>query len=573
MLRKNWLIIFLFLLVLFPGNVLSASAVLSIDRNVVTINETFELSIKITDTSGRVDFPEVPGLKVLSKGQSSRTSIVNGRVEAELNYIYTMVAYKDGIVTIPEIDIKTKNGIIKTNSLEIKVEKDDVQKAVPGQSSIFTKVVLSDPSPFISEKIQYKIIVYSNDSVLRIGFNEPEFKNFMAKRIDDKNYRKVIAGREYRVSEIIYDLTPVKEGKGVIPPAEIEAQIVVEKKGKSTDPFFNDPFFRASRSTKRKILLSQEAEYEIRKLPETELKSFFTNIVGKIRGYSSIDKKDLKRDDFLNYKLVIEGVGNLSDLKLPELNFNNEFKVYKDDPVSEFVKTEKGESGSLSQAFAIVAPGAGEHLIPGFKLRFFDPDEEKWKEILINENKFNVSASASSSASSSGNSPGLSKNESPEKKEIIEKEEVKSNNEIIFIMENPYSLFSKKPDHKRFFLISICSFGLFCLGLFIKTKFSGVLNGLKNDKKTFIKRLDTIEKDMDKKEKASEIKQIINDFLRFEFNFSVDEFLTSSEIDNEIKNDFKKLMDALEVVQFSGEEVSMNFDKIINKSKKLIKRF
>ena len=571
MLRKKWLIIFLFLFVLYPAYVFSASAVLSVDRDVVTLNETFELSIKITGTSGRVDFPEVPGLKVLSKGQSSRTSIVNGRVEAELNYIYTMVAYKDGIVRIPEIDIKTKNGIIKTNSLEIKIEKDDVQKAVPGQSSIFTKVVLSDPFPFISEKIQYKIIVYANDNILRIGFNEPEFKNFMAKRIDDKNYRKIIAGREYRVSEIIYDLTPVKEGKGVIPPAEIEAQIVVEKKGKSTDPFFNDPFFRASRATKRKIMLSQEAEYEIRKLPETELKSFFTNIVGKIRGYSSIDKKDLNKDDFLNYKLVIEGTGNLSDLKLPDLNFNNEFKVYKDDPVLKFVKTEKGESGSLTQAFAIVAPGAGEHLIPGFKLRFFDPDEEKWKEILINENKFNVSASASSA----DNSPGLSKNknESPEKKEIREKEEVKSNNEIIFIMEKPYSLFSKRPEYKKFFLISVFSFGIFCIGLFIKTKFSGVLNGLKNDKKTFIKRLDNLGKDIDKKEKASEIKQIMNDFLRFELNSSVDEFLMNSDIDSEMKNDFKKLMDALEVVQFSGEEVSMNFDKIINKSKKLIKRF
>lgn len=556
------------LVIFIPLKLMAAKAMLSVDRNDLSLNETFTIDVTIKDALGKVFLPKIDGIDILSTGKNSNMRIINGKVTEEVSFSFVAIAKKEGKIKIPSFKVKTNKGILNTNELILDI-KSASKTSIPGKESLLVKAVISDDLPYISEKIEYKIIVYSDETVVRIGFEEPKFSGFIANRKKDKTYTQVVAGKAYSITEIIYDLVPVQVGKGEISPTKVEAGIRYSNRSNNNNNLFlNDPFFSSSFSTKRKMIFTNRVKYKVKDLPKTDLTSFFTNIVGKIEGYSVLDKNSLASDDFLNYKIIIKGNGNLDELKLPELNLSNDYKAYKDEPKFELMDGEKGKKGSVISGYAIVPTKPGNYSIPGFKLRFFNTEKELWQEIEIDEKKFEVSGKGDNQKNIA---PILPENE---KKKVIKKQEknmVKKGYDILFVKDKKESVYSNKPDYKRFFVLSFIPVFIFGFSFFIKNYFSNYLISLiKHQKSRYFKKIDEINPSNDIKVTASSIKIILNEYLLEHYNENLSSYLTNLDLDT--KKDLKTFIDELDKIEFSMEVFDIDKKDLMDKTKEFIKR-
>ncbi|PIE74666.1 MAG: hypothetical protein CSA18_03700 [Deltaproteobacteria bacterium] len=558
------------ILIFFPFyNLYGFEAFLSADRTNAVINETFNIKITLKNGDGSIVVPEMEGIEIVSCSTSSNISMINGKFDKTKTYSYTILPVKEGKIKVGPFKIIDGKKSILTNSIIIKVSKSN---QTSGETSgLSVKAVLSDSTPYISEYIEYKIIITSDDSVLKIGFDEPEFKGFISERKKNRTYSRIINGRAFQITEIIYSLLPVTAGKGVIPGCRVEASLKDARRRSSngfpSDSFFGDSFFSRAYTAKRKIIFSNKTDYEIKKLPETDMTSFYTNITGKIDAYAEIDKKDIYANDFINYKIVVEGSGNLSDLKLPEINFSDKYKVYKDKPEIKTHKTSHGERGKIINKYAIVPSKPGNFEIPGMKLKYFNPDEDKWKEIIINKKSFQVKQGKGS----------VHENIKPEKiippaESIKVEKKTQPLTDIIFVKKDKGSFLSKQPDFNVFFKIYFAVGFLMIFALTFRMYF-GKINIFSHKKqKKYLKQIDLIENNLSIREKAAEIKSIFNSFLMDKYGEGLNLYFEKNDFENDIKKELQDYIRLLEKIEFSNEISDYEFSDLQKQIKYFIKR-
>ncbi|MGM0418514.1 MAG: BatD family protein [Thermodesulfobacteriota bacterium] len=540
---KHLYFLIIFVCLFSASDIFAADVSVRADRTDVNLNESFNIQIILENAEGRIELPEIEGLKVLSTSRNSSIRIINGKVEKKIIHSYDLLPEKKGEIKIPSFKVSTDQGVLSTNEIVINVSDSSVE--IPGETSFFAKASFSDSDIFTGEKTEYKITVYSDEKVMKIGFEEPRFEGFKSKRKNDKTYSKVINGKSYSVSEIIYDLEPLKPGKGKIEPVKFEARMNYMDKNS------NNSLSNYNVSTK--VIHTNPAGYTVKKLPKTDLDSFFTNIIGDIKGYSVLDKKKTGFDDFLNYSIVIEGKGNLSELTLPDLDFSKDYKMYKDKPKFEINNSGKGR---VTFNYALVPSKQGTFTIPEFKLRFFNPETEKWEEFKINSQKFTIEGEKKA-------------DEKPEKQKdkkkpvILDKNLVKNNNDIISLKEKRSSLFSVKPDFINFLKLYPVSLIIFFVLLFFRKK--GLNFFLEFKKQGYIKDLKKLETEEDSKTKIGKIRHIIEKAFMEKYQTN-DRFLYADD-------DLKEFILEIEDIEFSNEIKLYDSEDILNRAIEIVKKY
>jgi|GEM_PF-3883768 hypothetical protein len=540
---KHLYFLIIFVSVLSVSDIFAADISIKADRTDVNLNESFNIQIILENAEGRAELPEIEDLKVLSTSRNSSIRIINGKVEKKIIHSYDLLPEKKGTIKIPPFKVSTDQGILSTNEVVINVAESSVE--IPGETSFFAKASFSDSELYTGEKTEYKITVYSDETVMKIGFEEPEFKGFKSERKNDRTYSKIINGKSYSVSEILYDLEPLAAGTGEINPVKFEAKVNFMDKNP------NNSFSNYNVSTK--VVYTNSARFSVKNLPDTDLESFFTNIVGNIKGHSVLDKKKTSLDDFFNYSIVIEGNGNLSELSLPELNFSKDYKMYKDKPEFELNNSKEGK---VTFNYALVPSSEGSFSIPGFNLRYFNPEAEKWEEIKINSQKFIVEGKKKE-----GDLPGKKKDN--KNSVIMDKNLVKNNNNIISLKEKKSSLFSFKPDFNYFFKLYPVIILIFFVLLFFRKKSLNLFTGSK--KKQYLKSLKKLETEKDSKIKTGKIRYIIEKAFMEKYQTN-DWFLYAD-------NDFKEFILEIEEIEFSNEIKSYDSEDIINKAIEIVKKY
>lgn len=561
---KRLLFFSTFIILIFLTDFSFASSVaIRADRTEVKTNETFNIIVSVENAKGSVNLPQIEGLKVISSSTSSSIRIINGKREEKIIYTFNVLPVKEGKIIIPPFEIETNKGSFKTNPLEINVSKTDA--GIPGKDNFFARAFISDSSPYISEAVEFKIVIYSDKSVLKIGFEEPDFKNFKAERLDDRTYSKIIGKKTYTVSEIIYALYPFATAEGQIPPVRIEAQ-TGRRTSRQNNSFFNDPFFSdpgfSTFQTSKKIIFTQDIPYVIKKLPKNSLNSFFSNIIGRISVSADIDKNTISADDFINYRIRVKGIGNLSDIKLPEIYSTDDFKIYPDNPKFELKKSSKGEEGEVTFNYAVVPSKSGTFEIPGQKFCFFDPEKEKWVDIEIEKKTFSVTGEIGEIPEKKQNS----ENKIIEKKEDKKIKKPKLRDDIIYLKEQKETMFSSVPDYSLFLKLYIATGFCFCLFLMFRKITPSVFS--KNIKTVCLKKLGSIEKKNSEKKNIHELRFVLNNYFLEKYGETVETFISKTD-DDEIK----KYLSELEFAEFSGENTDFDLKNLVSKGKNLIKRF
>jgi hypothetical protein len=380
----------------------------SVDRTRVVGGESLTLTVTVDGGKGDVNVDGIRDFKVVSRGTSSSINIVNGSMSSRTDYAYTLMPLKKGPLVIPPLPVTVGGKTIYTEMISVEVSDAPQTTGAPQDEDVFIRMSVSDKAPWLGEQITCRLSLYNAVQIANAALTAaPEFPGFSAEKLpDNRNYSRVVGGRRFDVTELVYVLTPEEAGEHTLGPAVISCDVVVRgsSRGNSLfDSFFNDPFFGGGHNLRHRRLTADPVNVKVRPLPEYSGNEPFSGLVGEFAISAEMDQTTITEGESANMAVIISGRGNIQAASSPGFKLPDAFKVYEDTPVEEIAASDAGVSGKKRFPAAIVALTPGRYTVGPFSLTYFDVNRESYITISTTPIEITVKASDKKAAGNAGN--------------------------------------------------------------------------------------------------------------------------------------------------------------------------
>ncbi len=361
----------------------AASVSATVDRTRVVGGESLTLTVTVEGSKGEVNVAGIRDFQVASRGTSSSYNIINGNVSSRTEYTYSLIPLKKGPLVIPALPVTIGHKTLYTEMITIEVSDSPQTDSGPKDADIFIRLSVSDDSPWLGEQITCRLSLYNAVRITNASLTlAPKFPGFSAEQLEDnRSYSRVVGGRRFDVTEIVYVLTPEQAGEQAIGPAVISCDVVSRKtsRGRSMfDSFFNDPFLGRGLNLESRRLTADPVKVTVRPLPEYTGKDPFSGLVGEFAISAEIDQTTLVEGESANMAIIISGRGNIQSASNPGFNLPDAFKIYEDAPVEDIAASDAGVSGKKRFPAALVALTPGSYTVGPFSLTYFDVSRKSY---------------------------------------------------------------------------------------------------------------------------------------------------------------------------------------------------
>ncbi len=382
----------LILLTLFSHGTFAADITVSLDRNPVNLDESFQ--IMFTATESPDDDPDFTPLErdfsILNQSNSSSSSWVNGKSSKTVLWTVNVMAKHLGNLVIPAI----KFGKDVSNSSTVLVADNVTKKTVNTDEDLYIEVEATPENPFIQSQVFYTLRLYTKVDISQARLNEPDLADAVIERLgEDSNYNTQVNGLNYSVTERKYALFPQKSGQLTIKPLILTAEVLTNSRP-SFNGFFNSQMSKTKRVESKAITLN------VKPVP--------TMFTGK--HWLSAEQLVLKQEwsgDILQMKvgepltrtlsLIAKGttVGQLPELNTTETN--DQLKAYPDQPVLQEQKKVDGLLAFREEKIALIPSKSGSYTLPAIEIPWFNTKSQKMELAKIPETTLSTVAVASKS--------------------------------------------------------------------------------------------------------------------------------------------------------------------------------
>lgn len=386
----------------------------------VAAGEMFRVEFTLTNGDAENDSfkaPDFGGLDVLagpvvSTGRSMH--IVNGNrtTTTSMSISYTVVAQKEGNITIGAAEITSDGKVYKTKPTPIEVVKQDTrqQEAATSQGTtvqnqlaeddILLRMNLSRSSVYKGEPIRASLTLYTRANIA--GFENvklPSFNGFWSQELPTDNYQAQRVNENGKIynSQIIkeYLLYPQQAGEITIESTDLTAiaQVVV-RNNRNFDPFFgggNEVYNVRRPLSTGKITLS------VKELPAGAPASF-KGAVGSFDLTSTPPATELKANSAATYTVRISGTGNFSFIQAPTLSLPTSFEQYNVRNTESIRSTTAGMTGYRQFEFPFIARAEGEYTIVPVEFTYFNPERGEYITLSTNPIEMKIAPDASAGA-------------------------------------------------------------------------------------------------------------------------------------------------------------------------------
>lgn len=271
------------------------------------------------------------------------------------------------------------------------------EKEINLSKDIFARIHVDKSKVYIGEPVKASIKIYT--SLNSKGFDAEKVPNFngfwnqdlpLPDKLEMK--REVINGKEFVSVEIKKILLyPTKTGTLEITPLKMKTIALV-------------PVMRQKQTTNRQpgslmeaIMMSMGMSMntmgvEFKEIPYSfssgsekitvlplpaEAPASFTGGVGKFSFNAYADKKELKTDEALKYRIELSGSGNLPLIEAPKNIWDETIEVY--DPIlKENYNVQPTISGTKIWNFVAVPHAPGSYTTPSLEFSYFDLEQKKY---------------------------------------------------------------------------------------------------------------------------------------------------------------------------------------------------
>ena len=380
---------FLLLSALMSSNTYAADIRVSVDRNPVSVDESFQITF--TASQSPDDDPDFSPLEqdfnIINQSNSSSSSWVNGKSTKVVQWIVNVMAKQTGSLVIPAI----KFGKDVSRASSILVADKSSKKALDTNEDLFIDVEASPQNPYIQSQVFYTLRLYTKVNISQARLNEPELSDAVIERLgEDSNYNTQVNGVDYSVTERKYAFFPQKSGKLTIKPLVLTAEVLVNN-AQSINPFFN------SQMSKTKRVESKSITLDVKPVPaEFKGQHWLSAEQLVLKQEWSTDVAQLKVGEPVTRTLSLVAKGTTVG-QLPELNTtqtSEELKAYPDQPVLQEQKKVEGLIAFREEKIALIPSKAGTYPLPAIEIPWFNTQTQKLEIAKIPEETLTTAAVA-----------------------------------------------------------------------------------------------------------------------------------------------------------------------------------
>jgi len=361
---------------------LAQEPVAELDRSRIVEGETVTLSISIPgDLDGEPDLaPLEREFDILDRGQSSHTSIINGRVDSRRVWQLVLAPRKQGRQQIPALQV----GTAATRPLQLEVLPAGSRAPGADSPKLFLEVEATPESPYVQQQVVYTIKIFSRVPLRQAGLSEPQVEGALLERLgEDRTYRVQRDGQRYNVIERRYALYPQASGKLTITGPVLSASVPVESRRRrgslfGRDPFDNFPNFGPDmgslfQETRSMRMRGKNLELEVQPQPADFTGPWLPAQSLTLRQSWSPDPPEFRVGEPVTRTLTLRARGlapsQLPDLEPPQVPG---LKVYPDQPQSRNEETDGGIEAVKEIKAALVPSRAGRFELPEVRLSWWD---------------------------------------------------------------------------------------------------------------------------------------------------------------------------------------------------------
>lgn len=379
------LVLCLPLLVLSPL-VWAAQIQVSLDRNPVNINDSFQVIFTATeDPDDAPDFsPLEQNFVILHKSQSSNASWINGQANKTMQWTLNVMAKAAGNLEIPAIHF----GKDVSSPLPVQITEDKQPQGNNGKDELFIKTEASPASSYVQAQILYTLRIYTRVNFAKAQLSDPELADAVIEKIgEDNNYTTEINGVAYSVIERNYVVFPQKSGAFTIKAPVLTADIVSTASPRSFNDFFSGPL------TKTKRVEGQAITLDIKPAPaEAAGQHWLPAEQLELKEGWSGDITQMKVGEPLTRTLTLVAKG-VSVGQLPELGASStrtDLKAYPDQPVLDEQKASNGLVAKREEKIALIPSKPGRYVLPAVNVPWFNTKTQQMAVATLPETVLTV---------------------------------------------------------------------------------------------------------------------------------------------------------------------------------------
>ena len=409
----NRIILFIFLLLLFPSGLLRAAVrVVASAPSVVAQGEQFRLEYEVNtqDVKSAQVIEKIPGFDILygpSKSSSYSMQIINGHQSSvsSVTYGYTLMAQKTGTFSLPPITVNVGGKNYTSNTVRIKVVAGNANAANggssgqrggsshPSRSSSSTPAHISNKDLFITvtanktrvyeqEPVLLTYRVYTRVDLRQLGGKMPDLKGFMVKEVPLPQQKSFSVdsynGQNYNTTVWSqYVMFPQQTGKLTIPSIKFDGIVAfADPNVDILDAFFNG---QSGSIERKKTIMTPSLNIHVSPLPEKP--AGFSGAVGNFTIKSVLKTPHPRENESLNLQLQISGTGNVDLIKAPVVKFPAEFDTYAPKQNAQSKLTAAGMTGTMTIDYVTVPKRKGKYTIPPVDFTYFDTSTNTYKTI------------------------------------------------------------------------------------------------------------------------------------------------------------------------------------------------
>ncbi|MBN1884159.1 MAG: BatD family protein [Candidatus Krumholzibacteriota bacterium] len=350
------------------------------------------------------DLGELDGFSVEYLGGSNNSSqqiaIVNGRMQrtVQKSFLFTwrLTPTRVGRLVIPAIDVRAGGGSFRTRPVSISARR-------PEETEDFKlRIRLSRETCYVGEPVVLSVTWYLRRDVQDFSFTAPLLESADFRFADpeveiDPNRRYfrvplgggetiaekgkgILDGENYATLSFRKAVIPLRAGTFDIPPiiVQCEAGTGISGRGDLFDRFFNDDFFRTSRTRPQKYVVpSNELLLDVKPLPREGRPAGFAGHVGEYRISTTAEPTEVNVGDPITLTIVLEGPDYLGGVDLPPLAGRPEFAERFKVPAERADGRVEGKRKIFTQTLRALDDEVDE--IPPVRLDYFDTAERRYE--------------------------------------------------------------------------------------------------------------------------------------------------------------------------------------------------
>ena len=336
----------------------------------------FDVSFTLYDGSGSQFTPPDFGDFIVISGpnRSVSTSMINGKVNREMSYNYTLQPRRKGTFVIGSATIKSGGMVLETDPLTVEVvEARDGQ--LRDDQKAYIQAELSSTEAYIGQQLTLSYKLYTTVDVESFNIlQEGSYQGFFAvdvRRFNGRIMQEVINGVQYTTKVLKQvALYPQQTGQLTVSPMKVQLGVVEANGSRPRSFFFN-------REVRRVPANTEPVTVNVKPLPSGAPASF-TGAVGEYRMRASVTPTEVAADNAVTVLLTIQGDGDIKRVQAPPIDVPEGFELY-DPKVMEESTLESGQgiTGKRVFEYLLLPKEVGTYNFqPSFA--YFSPDSAKY---------------------------------------------------------------------------------------------------------------------------------------------------------------------------------------------------